>query len=129
MAATSASSPSTSRPAPLTLPPVTVGGATLAGQVIIAQGVSGEEQWFNVRLQLTPTAAGAWRTVVFPNLSGYAAPQVSVQGDVYAPNVLAANPYPGQMFVWGSTTMYWNTPAAYVNQTVYLNFTVRYVLL
>jgi hypothetical protein len=115
------------RLAQVTLPDPAIGGGTFQGQVIWNQYTTEETQEFAIRVQMTPTAAGTWRTITFPNLPGYQLIEASI-GNAYVPGVLGTNPWVGQNFVWGVTTFYWSTPAAYVNQTCYFNFFLRYVL-
>jgi hypothetical protein len=109
------------------MPAVVVAGGTLQATTIIRETQTEETQEKVVRVDMTPSAAGAWRTVTFPNIAGYTLARVDVNG-LYCPGVLAANPWVGQHFVWGGTTFYWNTPAAFVNQQCYWNFNLTYVL-
>jgi hypothetical protein len=108
-------------------PVVTVGGGTLQATTIIRETQTEETQEKVVRVDMTPTAAGAWRTINFPNLPGYTLARADVAG-LYCPSLLAANPWVGQNFVWGVSTFYWNTPAAFVNQLCYWTFNLTYVL-
>jgi GLEYA domain len=109
------------------MPAVTVGGGTLQATTVIRETQTEETQEKAIRVDMTPTAAGAWRTINFPNIAGYTLAHVALAG-LYCPGVLAANPFTGQHFVWGVGTFYWNTPAAYINQQCYWNFTLTYVL-
>jgi hypothetical protein len=109
------------------MPAVTLGGATLNGQIVWRETQTEETQEKAIRVQMTPTAAGQWRTINFPNIPGYALARADVAG-LYAPGVLGANPWVGQHFIWGVNTFYWSTPAAFVNQTCYWNFNLTYVL-
>jgi hypothetical protein len=109
------------------MPAVVIGGGTLQATTIIRETQTEETQEKVVRVDMTPTAAGTWRTITFPNIAGYTLARVDVAG-LYCPGVLAANPWLGQHFVWGGTTFYWNTPAAFVNQQCYWNFNLTYVL-
>jgi hypothetical protein len=109
------------------MPAVVVAGGTLQATTIIRETQTEETQEKAVRVDMTPTAAGTWRTITFPNLAGYTLARADVAG-LYCPGVLAANPWVGQHFIWGGTTFYWNTPAQYVNQQCYWNFNLTYVL-
>lgn len=115
------------RLAQLALPAIAVGGQTLVGQVVWQQYTTEETQEFTVRVHVRPTAAGAWRTIVFPSLAGYQTPQVALQG-LYWPAGLGANAWPGQHFLWGGTTFYHAATAAQVNQDLYWNFRLSYML-
>lgn len=111
----------------IAMPAVVVAGGTLQATTIISETQTEETQEKVVRVDMTPTAAGAWRTITFPNIAGYTLAHVDVSG-LYCPGVLAVNPAAGQHFVWGGTTFYWNTPAAFVNQQCYWNFNLTYII-
>jgi GLEYA domain len=108
-------------------PAVVVAGGTLQATNNLRQTTTEETQEFAIRVDITPTAAGQWRTITFPNIAGYTLARADLAGG-YCPGVLAANPWIGQHFIWGTTTFYWSTPAAFVNQQCYWNFNLTYVL-
>lgn len=91
--------------AQLTLPPLTMAGATINAQTVSRQHSTEETQKFQVQLQFTPTAVGPWRTVMFPALAGYNGPFITYNG-VYN-GVGTAAPYQGQAFPF-STTFYFS---------------------
>jgi GLEYA domain len=113
--------------AQVAFPAVVVGGGNLNAQSVWRQDTTEETQEFSVRVDMTPTAAGTWRTITFPTIPGYQLVAAVPMG-LYCPTVLANNPWTGQHFVWGVSTFYWATPAAFVNQQCYWNFNLKYIL-
>lgn len=109
------------------VPNSAVGGGTFQGQTVWRQTTTEETLEVAIRVDMTPTAAGTWRTINFPNIAGYTLAKAEPAG-LYCPSRLAADPWTGQHFVWGVNTFYWNTPAQYVNQQCYWNFNLTYVL-
>jgi hypothetical protein len=109
------------------MPAVTVGGGTLQATTVWRETTTEETLEKAIRVDMTPTAAGAWRTINFPNIAGYTLARVEPAG-LYCANLVGANPWVGQHFVWGVSTFYWATPAAFVNQPCNWNFNLTYVL-
>jgi hypothetical protein len=114
------------RLAQLVLPDVTVGGQVFVAQAIWRQYTTEETQSFDIRVQVQPQAAGAWRTINFPLLPGYQSPQIALRG-LYCPAIIGLNPWIGQHFIWGNTFYHVAIPTQ-VNADCYWNFALEYNL-
>jgi len=81
---------------------------------------------FQVQVTITPTTAGAWRTVNFNNIAGYTVSK-RIYNNTYNAAKIGGTGYPDMRFLWAGTTFYYAPLATSLNACTH-NFFIEFTL-